>query len=185
MSIPRSCGKIPAGDGWRLGRAVGGLNSNADTGSGIVSRYRKPTQGHHYLHTAIDGHSRLAYSELLGDERNWRRFLKACQYVLTTVGDQGSKVLTDNGSCYRSHTFAEALGEIEHRRTRRGRMARWSDSTPPWPTNGPMPGCTAVTPKRCADFTTWLHIYNYHRSHTALGGQPPATRVTILSGQYT
>ena len=37
---------------------------------------------------------------------------------------------------------------------------------------------------RCAAFTTWLHTYNHHRGHTALGGQSPASRVPNLSGQY-
>ncbi|MBD3687891.1 IS481 family transposase, partial [Mycobacterium avium subsp. paratuberculosis] len=39
--------------------------------------------------------------------------------------------------------------------------------------------------ERCEEFTTWLHTYNHHRGHTALGGQPPASRVPNLSGQYT
>jgi transposase InsO family protein len=39
--------------------------------------------------------------------------------------------------------------------------------------------------ERCEAFITWLHTYNHHRGHTALGGQPPATRVPNLSGQYT
>jgi len=38
--------------------------------------------------------------------------------------------------------------------------------------------------ERCDEFPRWLHTYNYHRGHTALGGQPPATRVPNLSGQY-
>jgi hypothetical protein len=57
----KKLGKILAGDGWRgLGRAVGGRNSNADKSSGVVSRYRNPIRGYHCVHTAIDGHSRLA-----------------------------------------------------------------------------------------------------------------------------
>lgn len=39
--------------------------------------------------------------------------------------------------------------------------------------------------QRCQQFPTWLHTYNHHRGHTALGGQPPASRVPNLSGQYT
>src|SRR3954471_20336683 len=81
---------------------VGGLgpcrrwrNSNADTGSGVVSRYRKPTQGNHYLPTAIYGHSWRP--QFVGDERNCRRFLKAVPTCVPNCGHQGSKVLTDNG----------------------------------------------------------------------------------------
>ncbi|MBV8788753.1 MAG: IS481 family transposase, partial [Mycobacterium sp.] len=39
--------------------------------------------------------------------------------------------------------------------------------------------------ERCEEFPIWLHTYNHHRGHTALGGQPPATRVPNLSGQYS
>ncbi|NKZ11496.1 transposase, partial [Mycolicibacterium septicum DSM 44393] len=39
--------------------------------------------------------------------------------------------------------------------------------------------------ERCAEYPRWLHTYNHHRGHTALGGQPPATRVPNLSGQYS
>ncbi len=67
----KKLGKIPpAGGGWRmLGRTIGQRNSQADKGSGLRSKYRHPLHGHHFLHTAIDAHSRLAYSELLPDER--------------------------------------------------------------------------------------------------------------------
>jgi hypothetical protein len=66
----KKIGKIPAGGGWRmLGRAAGKRNHQADKSSGIFSKYREPVRGYHFLHTALDGHSRLAYSELLADER--------------------------------------------------------------------------------------------------------------------
>ena len=65
----KKLGKIPAGGGWRmLGRAVGRRNKQADKSTGIFSRHHNPVRGYHYLHTAIDGHSRLAYTELLADE---------------------------------------------------------------------------------------------------------------------
>ncbi len=52
-----------------LGRAAGRRNTQADKSSGVMSKYHNPTRGYHFLHTAIDGYSRLAYSELLPDER--------------------------------------------------------------------------------------------------------------------
>jgi hypothetical protein len=65
----KKLGKIPAGGGWRmLGRAAGKRNTWADKSSGTQSKYRNPLHGYHYLHTGIDGHSRLACSELLTDE---------------------------------------------------------------------------------------------------------------------
>lgn len=66
----KKVGKIPAGGGWRmLGRSVGGHNSSLDKSSGVFNKHGQPVRGNHFLHTAIDAHSRLAYSELLADER--------------------------------------------------------------------------------------------------------------------
>lgn len=76
----KKLGEIPAGGGWRmLGRSAGRRNWRADTSSGQRSKHGDPLHGHHFLHTALDGHSRLAYGELLSDERKetaaafWRR----------------------------------------------------------------------------------------------------------------
>jgi transposase len=117
----KKVGKIPAGGGWRmLGRAVGRINRQADKTSGAVTRYRNPVRGYHFLHTAIDGHSRLVYSELLADERKETAaaFWTRANAWFNECGITVRKVLTDNGSCYRSQTFRDALGDIEHRRTR-------------------------------------------------------------------
>jgi len=117
----KKLGKIPAGGGWRmLGKVVGRHNRQADKSSGQTSKYRNPARGYHFLHTAVDAYSRLAYSEILADERKetaaafWLRansWFNSCGFTVR-------KVLTDNGSCYRSHKFRDALGDIKHRRTR-------------------------------------------------------------------
>ena len=66
----KKLGKIPAGGGWRmLGRTAGNRNSQAAKGTGQRTVHGNPLHGHHFLHTAIDAYSRLAYSELLADER--------------------------------------------------------------------------------------------------------------------
>jgi transposase len=117
----KKLGKIPAGGGWRmLGRAAGKRNHQSDKSSGVFSKYRQPVRGYHFLHTALDGHSRLAYSELLADERQETAaaFWARANTWFNQRGIQVQKVLTDNGSCYRSHVFRDALGDIEHRRTR-------------------------------------------------------------------
>ncbi len=98
------------------------------------------------------------------------------------------RVLTDNGSCYRSRRFATALGDIARERTRPYRPA----------TNGNIERFHRTPAAECADsaayasdaaraeaFPAWLHRYNEHRGHTALGGRPPASRVTNLTGQYS
>ncbi len=98
----KKMGKIPAGGGWRmLGRTIGNHNHKADKSSGRFNTYGQPMRGYHFLHTAIDGHSRLAYSELLADERKdtaaafWLRanaWFNKCGFTVRNV-------LTDNGSC--------------------------------------------------------------------------------------
>ncbi len=97
------------------------------------------------------------------------------------------KVLTDNGSCYRSHAFRDALGEIKHRRTRpyrpqtNGKVERFHRTrADEWA----YARLYTSDLERCDEFPRWLHTYNHHRGHTALGGQPPATRIPNLSGQY-
>jgi transposase InsO family protein len=187
----KKLGKIPAGGGWRmLGRTKGKHNARADRSSGLLTADYKPVRGYHFLHTAIDGHSRLAYSELLTDERKdtaaafWLRanaWFNECGFTVRNV-------LTDNGSCYRSHAFADALGGIRHRRTRpyrpqtNGKVERFHRTlADEWA----YARLYTTDAERCAEYTTWLHTYNYHCGHTALGGQPPATRVLNLSGQYS
>jgi transposase InsO family protein len=117
-----------------------------------IRRSNHPVIGYHYLHTAIDDRSRLAYSELLADEckDTAAAFWKRANAWFTKAGITVTAVLSDNGACYRSRPFAEALGGISHKRTRpyrpHKRTARWSASTEPISTNGPMPRPTAATP---------------------------------------
>jgi len=187
----KKLGKIPVGGGWRmLGRTVGNHHAAVDRSSGVFNAYGQPVRGYHFLHTAIDGHSRLAYSEVLGDELKdtaagfWRR----ANAWFTECGITVRKVLTDNGACYRSRPFADALGAIEHRRTRpyrpqtNGKVERFHRTLADEWAYARLYRSDA---ERCQDFTAWLHTYNHHRGHTALGGQPPATRVPNLSGQYS
>ncbi|MEW1741423.1 IS481 family transposase, partial [Nocardia beijingensis] len=186
----KKLGKIPDGGGWRkLGRAVGNRHSQADRGSGRSNGYRNPLRGYHYLHTALDDHSRLAYTELLADETKdtAAAFWTRAAAWFAGNGITIRKVLTDNGSCYRSRTFAAALGPVVHKRTRpyrpqtNGKVERFHRTlADEWAYARLYRSDT----ERCTAFTSWLHTYNHHRGHTALGGHPPASRVTNLSGQY-
>jgi transposase InsO family protein len=186
----KKLGKIPAGGGWRmLGKTAGRHNSRADKSSGLVAKYGETARGYHFLHTAIDGHSRLAYSELLADERKETAaaFWLRANTWFNQCGITVRNVLTDNGSCYRSHDFRDALGDIRHRRTRpyrpqtNGKVERFHRTlVDEWAYARLYRSDT----ERCQEYSTWLHTYNHHRGHTALGGQPPATRVPNLSGQY-
>ncbi len=118
----KKLGRIPTGGRWR----VHGRGSTQDRRAG-VARDRAAragaagSRGYVYLHHAVDDHNRLAYSEQFGDERKetaaglWLR----ANAFFASLGITVTAVMTDNGSCYRSHAFAEALGETtKHRRTR-------------------------------------------------------------------
>jgi transposase InsO family protein len=187
----KKLGKIPAGGGWRmLGRTTGNHNSSADKSSGRRSKYGDPLRGHHFLHSAIDAHSRLVYSEILADERKdtASAFWARANAWFNECGITVRKVLTDNGSCYRSFAFRDALDGIEHRRTRpyrpqtNGKIERFHRTlADEWAYSR----LYTSDAERCAEFPIWLHEYNHHRGHTALGGQPPAAYVPNLSGQYS
>jgi transposase InsO family protein len=171
-----------------LGRLAGKRNAQADK-TGVTNKRHQPLRGYHFIHTAIDAHSRLAYSELLADERKDTAagfWLRANTWFIRQ-GIQVRKVLTDNGSCYRSHAFRDALGSIEHRRTRpyrpqtNGKVERFHRTlADEWA----YARLYTSDAQRCQAYLPWLHTYNHHRGHTALGGQPPASRVPNLSGQY-
>jgi hypothetical protein len=144
----KKLGRIPAGGGHRVhGRAAGAANRRADRGGG----------GYDYLHAAVDDHSRLAYVEVLGDERAqtcapfWRRAHRWFAVHRVTV----ARVLTDNGVGYGSRLFGAALIDtgVRHQRTRPYRpqtTGRWSGSTGPCWRSGPIAGCTVPTPPAIA-----------------------------------
>ena len=149
----KKLGKIPAGGGWRmLGRSAGRRNWRADTSSGQRSKHGDPLHGHHFLHTALDGHSRLAYSELLSDERKetaaafWRRanaWFSECGIDRPKSVDRQRFLLPIPRlqRCAR-----RVLSTAEPDLTGRRPTEKWSDSTAPWPTNGPTPVSTPATP---------------------------------------
>ncbi|MER6817936.1 IS481 family transposase [Spirillospora sp. NPDC000708] len=188
----KKLGNIPDGGGHRVhGRAIGARNSQR-TDTGTRRPGGKPRLGHGYLHTAIDDHSRLAYTEILPDERKetatafWRR----AHRFFTDAGITVRRVLTDNGACYRSHHWRDQLAAdaIAHKRTRpyrpqtNGKVERYHRTLlNEWAYARPY---TSESERRTA-LAPWLHLYNHHRGHTALAGQPPASRVTNLSGQYS
>ncbi len=176
----KKLGRIPDGGGHKvLGRLVGKRNQRRGT-------------GYWYIHNAVDDHSRLAYSELLTDERKETAiaFWSRAHAYFTGAGVTVRRVLTDNGSCYRSRDFARALTEhaITHKRTRpyrpqtNGKVERFNRiMLEEWAYARPYLSET----ERSASFTTWLHAYNHHRGHTALKGASPADRVPNLAGQYS
>lgn len=177
----KKLGRIPGGGGHRvMDRAAGKRNKTGTAAN------RRP--GYAYLHNAVDDHSRFAYTEILEDEKKetaagfWERANEAFNAAGITV----KRVLTDNGSCYRSHAFKDALGpDIKHKRTRpyrpqtNGKVERFNRTMlEEWAYARPY----TSEAEPVAAFPAWLHDYNHHRGHTSLKGQPPAIRVTNLRG---
>jgi transposase InsO family protein len=190
----KKLGNIPDGGGHKIhGRAAGGRNSSAHRDPTRPRKtHGRPNLGYSYLHNAVDDHSRLAYTEILPDEtkETAAAFWHRAQAFFTTAGITVTRVLTDNGSCYRSHTWRDTLAAagITHKRTRpyrpqtNGKVERFNRTLlEEWAYAQPY---RSETERRQA-LPQWLHTYNHHRGHTALGGLPPASRVPNLTGQYS
>ncbi|WP_371517397.1 IS481 family transposase [Kitasatospora sp. NBC_01300] len=186
----KKLGNIPDGGGWRtVGREAGDRNRQATT---TERRSHKPVIGYSYVHSAVDDHTRLAYSEILPDERQETAtaFWQRAQAFFADHGITVERVLTDNGSCYKSKLFTRTLtaAGIAHKRIRpyrpqtNGKVERFNRTLlDEWAYRQPY----ASNAERTAALADFLHGYNYHRCHTALGGKPPISRVNNPAGQYT
>jgi len=186
----KKLGRIPDGGGHRVhGRALGARNSRL---TASIAKTTASGIGYGYVHTALDDHSRLAYSEVLPDEQGptaaafWRRAVAWFAALGVTI----ERVLTDNGSCYRSRDWARACATLNttHKRTRpyrpqtNGKVERYHRTLlVEWAYVRPYSSERA----RVAALRRWQHIYNHHRHHTALGGRPPISRVTNLPAQHS
>ena len=162
-----------------LGRTIGNRNN------------KKKGRGYAFLHHAVDDHSRLAYSEILDDERKETAsaFWERANAFFTSAGITVREVLTDNGSCYRSHAFAAALGpHIKHRFTKpyrpqtNGKVERFNRTlAQEWA----YAHAYSSDEARAATYDAWLHHYNHHRPHTGIGGHVPSDRVHNLPRKNT
>lgn len=165
----KKLGRIPDGGGHRkLGRPLGKRNGGKVKG-----------RGYSFLHHAVDDHSRLAYSEILGDERKETAsaFYERARTFLAAHGITIAAVLTDNGSCYRSRLFNQTLGPgVKHRFTRpyrpqtNGKVERFNRTLAAEWAYADTYSCDDA---RAATYEGWLHHYNHHRPHTGIGGKTP------------
>lgn len=141
--------------------------------------------GWEYVHVCIDDASRAAYVEILPDERDatTRGFLGRAAAWWTRLGVRIERVMTDNGSAYRSHAFAgvcQALG-ARHLFTRaytprtNGKAERFIQTLlREWAYSQPYRSSL----HRRAWLPRWLHSYNFHRPHAALDGASPFSRIS-------
>jgi transposase-like protein len=176
----KKLGRIPDGGGHKVLGRQAGVKNNSGHGPRRV--------GYGFIHSAVDDHTRLAYSEIHVDEKKETAsaFWQRAAAWFAGHGITVTEVLTDNGSCYRSHLFAETLGDIKHRRTKpyrpqtNGKVERFNRTMlEEWAYVRPY----LSEAERAAALDGWLHLYNHHRHHTAIGG-PPISRVNDLRGQY-
>ncbi|QGN34461.1 IS481 family transposase [Microlunatus sp. Gsoil 973] len=172
----KKIGKIPDGGGWKAhGRQMGS-----------TAAAKKARIGYDYVHSLVDDHSRLAYSEILDDEKGptCASFLaRAAQYFADHGIDRIERVITDNHWSYRrSADLAAVITTI-------GAKHKFIKPHCPWQ-NGKVERFNRTlaiewayhqvftsNAERAAALAPWLNLYNTRRRHTALGGLPPISRL--------
>jgi transposase InsO family protein len=183
----------------KLGRIQGGAGKRV--GGRIPGRYRprrqdaagnpRGTIGWEYVHVAVDDYSRLAYAEVLPDERatTAAAFLRRALAFFAQHRIKVERLLTDNGPAYRStiHAIACRQLHLRHLRTRprrpqtNGKAERFIRTL----LNGWAYGAVyGSSHERTRALDGWLWHYNHQRRHSALGHQPPVTRTNLL-GSYS
>jgi transposase InsO family protein len=191
-------GELVHVDVKRLGRIQGGAGRRVHGGRKHYNRARTDAEGRRrltvgweFVHIAIDDHSRLAYAEVLPDEKALTAigFLRRAVRFYARYGITVERLLTDNGSAYVSarHALAcRALG-IRHLRTRpyrpqtNGKAERFIRTLLAGWAYGAV---YRSSQERTAALDGWLWHYNHRRRHSALSNQPPISRTNLL-GSYT
>jgi transposase InsO family protein len=174
----KKIGRIPAGGGWRAhGRAAG------DTAA-----HKKAKTGFDYVHTVVDDHSRLAYSEILPDEKGptCAAFLARAAHALAAAGiTRIERVMTDNHFSYsKSKDVAAVLDQLRARHVfikphcpwQNGKVERFNRTLQ---TEWAYRQVFTSNDQRAQALGPWLDFYNTQRRHTALGGRPPISRVAV------
>jgi transposase InsO family protein len=177
----KKLGRIQGGAGKRV---RGGARSPYNTQRTDRAGRRRNTVGWEFVHIAIDDCTRLAYAEVLPDEKakTALAFLRRALAFFRRHGIEVERLLTDNGSAYRSRMHAlacRALG-IRHLRTRpyrpqtNGKAERFIRTLLSSWAYGAI---YRTSSERTAALDGWLWHYNHHRKHSALGHKPPAARL--------
>ncbi|MBD9700480.1 IS481 family transposase [Flavimobilis sp. GY10621] len=188
----KKLGNIPDGGGWRyVGRQQGGKNRRTTNGVRHDATGHA-FLGHAYVHTVIDDHSRVVYAEIHDDEKTTTAVdvLKRAVAWFAARGVTVEAVLSDNGPAYRSYAWRDTCRElgIKHRRTKpyrpqtNGKIERFHRTmSDGWAYSKHYNSEKA----RRAALPAWLHFYNHHRQHSAIGKVPPITRLNNLPGHYS
>ena len=186
-------GNIPDGGGHRfLTRQQSKANGRAQAlRTGQRGRQYRPLIGTAFLHTVIDDHSRVAYAEIGSDEKAATAIgvLHRAVAWFAARGVTVERVLSDNGSAYRSHAWADACTalSIRPKRTRpyrpqtNGKIERFHRTLADGWAYARF--YESETERRAA-LPAWMHFYNHHRHHSAVGA-PPISRLNNLPGHHS
>jgi len=142
--------------------------------------------GWEFVHVCIDDASRLAFSEILPNEKKESAvsFLKAAVAYYQSLGVTVHRVMTDNGSCYRARQFRDACRDLglKHIRTRpytpktNGKAERFIQTAlREWAYAQAYPNAQ----RQADELPVWLHRYNWHRPHGSLKSKPPISRLAL------
>jgi transposase InsO family protein len=152
--------------------------------SNLRSRGKGP--GWEYVHVCIDDASRIAFSQVMKTEKKGCAvaFLKAAVAYYASLGVKVERVMTDNGSCYKSFAFRRACKRLglKHIRTKpytpktNGKAERFiQTSLREWA----YAQAYSTSKERAAELPKWLHRYNWHRPHGSIGSKPPISRLGL------
>ena len=188
----KKLGRVPDGGGWRYVGRRQGIRNKAATPDLPRNQWRNPLTGTCYLHTVIDDHSRVAYVEARDDETK-ETAAEVLRNAVAWFAERGvtvQRVLSDNGSCYKSHLWRDTCAElgISPKKTRpyrpqtNGKIERFHRTLAEgWAFKKFYNSESA----RLAALPAWVHQYNHHRPHSAIGKAAPITRLDNLAGHHT
>ena len=142
--------------------------------------------GWEFVHVCIDDASRVAFSQILPDEKKASAvaFLKAAVAYYASLGVRVARVMTDNGSCYKAFDFRGACRDLglKHIRTKpytpktNGKAERFIQTAlREWAYAQAYP----TSDRRAEQLPIWLHRYNWHRPHGSLKSKPPISRLAL------
>jgi len=161
----------------RVGHRITGDRTGQSNSRGV---------GWEYVHVCIDDASRIAFSQILPDEKadSAITFLRAALAYYKSLGITAARVMTDNGSCYKAFAFRDTCRDLglKHLRTKpytpktNGKAERFIQTAlREWAYAQAYP----TSNRRAAELPVWLHRYNWHRPHGSLDAKPPISRLGL------
>jgi transposase InsO family protein len=190
----KKLGNVPDGGGWRyLGKQQGDRNRIATKArTGQKNSHYQARLGTAFVHTVIDDHSRVAYAEIHDDETaaTATKVLRNAVAWFAARGVVVERVLSDNGSAYKAHLWHDTCAELgiavkktrPYRPQTNGKIERFHRTMAEgWAFKKFYNSESA----RRAALPAWIHKYNHHRPHTAIGKAAPITRLDNLAGHHS